>query len=262
MLAGILVFAACLNPFTRNPHLRLLCSDGYSDEHPVVAPNGNEVYYLSGNTLLKLDISKDSASLLRPGSYQAIALSPDGAKLALLGRGLLLTDTTGALLDTLLPSESVGENPVDVHFSHDGSHVYYSTTLDRGANYYRVALDGTGRELIYQSFGSAETPRGLGGFALTKDDSVLDYHPSRAWPQLSPTDDDVMAYADNFFDGGDIYLGRLSSDSVTDLECRPYSSAETAYPSWFPDGHRLVFCATVNPASSRFELWMLDSVEY
>jgi Tol biopolymer transport system component len=259
-IAGILVFVACRYPFIRNPHLRLLCSDGYSDEHPAVAPNGNEVYYLSGNTLWKLDINKDSASLLRQSWYQAIALSPDGTRLALLGHDLLLADTTGALLETLVPSESLGEDPVDVQFSHDGSHVYYSigSELD-GADYYRVALDGTGRELVHQSIGSAETPLGQSGFALTKDDSILDY---RAWPQLSPTDDDVMAYADNFFDGGDIYLVRLSSDSVTNLRCGPYSSAETAYPSWFPDGHRLVFCATVNPASSRFELWMLDSVEY
>lgn len=47
VLAGILAFAACRHPFVRNPDLRLLRSDGFSVEHPAVAPNGTEVYYLS-----------------------------------------------------------------------------------------------------------------------------------------------------------------------------------------------------------------------
>lgn len=255
MLAGVLVFAACRHPFIRNPHLRLLRSDGFSVERPAVAPNGNEVYYLSGNTLWKLDLNNDSASLLRPGLYQAIALSPDGTRLALLGHDLLLADTTGAILQTLVPSESVGEDPVDMQFSHDGSFVYYSRSNGDGADYYRVALDGTGRELVRQSF------RGQVGFALTRDDSILDYG-SRAWPELSPIDDNVMAYSSNWWFNGDVHIAYLSSDSGFSLDCNPYSDARIAYPSWFPDGHKLVFCTTDSGLAQHYELWMLDSVEY
>lgn len=262
MLAGLLVFAACRHPFIRNPHLRLLCSDGYNDEHPAVAPNGTEVYYLSGNTLWKLDISNDSASLLRQSWYQAVALSPDGTRLALLGHDLLLADTTGALLETLVPSESLGEDPVDVQFSHDGSHVYYSRSIGEAAAYYRVALDGTGRELVYQSFGSAESPSGRTGFALTRSDSILEFFSSRAWPELSPIDDNVMAYSSNWVLGGDVALIHLSSDSVLSLDCNPYPDSRVAYPGWFPDGHRLVFCATDTGPAQLYQLWMLDSVEY
>ena len=84
------------------------------------------------------------------------ALSPDGTRLALLGRDLLLAETTGTILQTLVPSESVGEDPIDVQFSHDGSQVYYSTSLGDGALYCRVAADGWqncagkyGRSLFY-----------------------------------------------------------------------------------------------------------------
>ncbi len=261
MLAGILVFASCRQPFIRNPHLQLLRSDGFSVERPAVAANGTGVYYLSGNTLWKLDINNDSASLLRPGLYQAIALSPDGTRLALLGHDLLLIDTTGALLETLVPSESVGEDPVDMQFSHDGSFVYYSRSNGDGADYYRVALDGTGHELVHQSRGTTEYYRGQVGFALTRVDSILDYG-SRAWPELSPIDDNVMAYSSNWWFNGDVHSAYLSSDSGFSLDCNPYSDSRIAYPSWFPDGHKLVFCATDSGLAQHYELWMLDSVEY
>jgi Tol biopolymer transport system component len=263
MLAGILVFAACRHSFIRNPNLRFLRSDVFSVEHPAVAPNGTEVYYLSGNTLWKLNVNNDSASLVRAGWFQAIALSPDGTRLALLGHDLLLADTAGAILQTLVPSESVGEDPVDVQFSHDGSFVYYSIgSQPHGADYYRVALDGTGRKLVHQSCGTAESPSGRTGFALTRNDSILEFFSSRAWPELSPIDDNVMAYSSNWWFNGDVHIVYLSSDSGFSLDCNPYSDSRIAYPSWFPDGHKLVFCATDSGLVQHYQLWMLDSVEY
>ena len=259
VLAGILAFAGCRYPFVRNPNLRLLRSDLFSVEHPAVAANGTEVYYLSGNTLWKLDINSDSASLIRPGWFQAIALSPDGTRLALLGRDLQLVDNTGALLQTLVPADSVEDDRIDVQFSHDGSHVYYSVGSEpHGVDYYRVALDGTGRELVHRS------PSGWSGFILTKEDSVMDYDYGRSWPEISPTDDDVMAYSYDWYTGGDLALVYLSSDSVVGLDCNPYSDSRIAYPSWFPDGRKLVFCATDNKYGQpdHYQLWMLDSVAY
>lgn len=266
VLAGILTFAACRHPFVRNPNLRLLRSDGFSVEHPAVAPNGTEVYYLSGNTLWKLDIDDDSASLLTPGWFQAIALSPDGTRLALLGRNLVLVDTTGAIRKTVVPADSVGDDPIDVQFSHDGSHVYYSVgSGPEGVDFFRVALDGTSRELVRQTSGGAEaSPEGANGFVLTREDSILGSLPGRAWPEISPTDDDVMAYSYDWWTGGDVALVYLSSDSVVGLDCNPYSDSRIAYPGWFPDGHRIVFCATDNRYGQpeHYQLWMLDSVGY
>jgi hypothetical protein len=263
MLACLLVFAACRHPFIRNPHLRFLSSDGFSVEHPVVAPNGAQVYYVSdGGWLCKLDISSEATLAVRTGWLKAIALSPDGTRLALLGHELLLAETTGAVLDTLVPSESLGNEPVDVQFSHDGSYVYYSVSNDaHGADYYRVFLDGTGRELVHRSYGTAEAQVGHAGFALTPNDSIPEDRPGRSWPALSPINADVMAYSSSSFTHGDIDLVYLSSDSVTRLDCTPYDNTWTAYPSWFPDGRKLVFCADKG-LSGRYELWMLDSVEY
>jgi hypothetical protein len=257
LLAGILAFTGCRQPFVRNHHLRFLRLDDFSIEHPVAAPNGTEVYYLSGNTLWKLDITNDSASLMNAGWFEAIALSRDGATLALLGHDLVLGDTTGTILRTLVPAETLGDNPIDVHFSHDGSRVYYSTGGFGGdADYYRVALDGTGREWVSRS------PSGLGGFALSASDSVLDYLGD--WPDFSPIDDNVVAYSSNWWTGGDVYVVHLSTDSAIGLDCDPYGGASIAYPSWFPDGHKLVFCATDSGhvGSEHYQLWMLDSVEY
>jgi Tol biopolymer transport system component len=265
LVGAVLVFAACQHPFVRNPNLRLLRSEAAGDKHPIVAPNGSEVYYISGDSwLCKLDISSDLASTLRSGWLQAIALSPDGTRLALLGHELLLADTTGAILQTLVPSESLGNEPVDVEFGHDGSHVFYSIQApERGAWYYRVSLDGTGRELVHESYGSAESPRGEAGFVLTGDDSVVDFFSGRHdWPQLSPLDDDVMVYALNWLASGDINVTHLSSDSAVGLGCNPYRDSRVAYPSWFPDGRKIVYCATDNVSVYRYELWMLDSVDY
>lgn len=264
LLAGALLFIACRHPSVRNPQLRMLRSDGFSIEHPVVASSGTGVYYLSGGTLWKVGVDTDSASLLTSGCHQAIALSSDGAKLALLGRGLLLVDSTGAVLQTVVPSESLGEDLIDVQFSHDGSHIYYSRVNGRGADYYRVALDGTGRELVHQSYGSAEYHRGQNGFTLTVDDSILESSPGQSWPALSPIDDSVVAYSSFWWSHGDVHIVHLSSDSVFGLDCYPYSNSRVAYPSWFPDGHRLVFCATDNGLDQpeHYQLWMIDSVEY
>jgi hypothetical protein len=229
-----------------------------------VAANGIEVYYLSGNTLWKLDLNNDSASLIRPGWFQAIALSPDGSTLVLLGRDLQLVDNTGALLQTLVPADSVGGDPIDVQFSRDVSHVYYSVRSDaRSVDYYRVAVDGTSRELVRQTGGTAESsPRGVNGFVLTREDSILDFRHGRDWPAFSPTDDSVLAYSSDWWFHGDIHITYLSSDSGFWLYCYPLSDSRIAYPSWFPDGRRLVFCATDNGLEKHYQLWMLDSVEY
>jgi Tol biopolymer transport system component len=265
LLALVLLVAACRHPFVRNPDIRLLRSEAASIKHPVVAPSGSEVYYISGDSLLcRLDISSDSASTLRSGWLQAIALSPDGTRLALLGHELLLADTTGATWQMLVPSESLGNEPFDVEFGHDGSHVFYSISAPEcGAWYYRVSLDGTDRRLVHESYGSAESPRGEAGFVLTGDDSVIDFYSGRHdWPQLSPLDDDVMAYALNWFTSGDIYVTHLSSDSAVGLDCSPYRESRTAHPSWFPDGRKIVYCATDSVSVQRYGLWMLDPVNY
>ena len=202
--------------------------------------------------------------MLRFCWLEAVAISPDGTRLALLGHELLLADTAGTVLETLVTANEVGSDPIDVEFSHDGSHVYYSTSNgEHGASYYRVALDGTGLELVHNSDGSAESSTGRTGFALTRKDSILDYFDSeRGWPKLSPVSDDVMAYVESDWYSGKLRLVNLSTDSVMDLACSPASQSSAAYPSWFPDGRKLVFCATVSGTIRRLELWMLDSVEY
>jgi len=163
-----------------------------------------------------------------------------------------------------VPAESLGNEPFDVEFGHDGSLVFYSIGAPEcGAWYYRVSLDGTGREMVHESYGSAESPRGEAGFVLTGDGSVTDFYSGRHdWPQLSPQDNDVMAYALNWFTSGDIYVTHLSSDSAVGLDCSPYRGSRVAYPSWFPDGRKIVYCATDGVSAYRYELWMLDSLDY
>jgi len=267
LLVLVVVCTYRRSAFERNPHLRLLKDDLYANlEHPVVAPGGTTVYYINaGSWLCKLDISADTAATLRFGWLQGFAVSPDGARLALLGHALLLADTTGAVLDTLVPVESIESDPIDVEFSHDGFHIYYSVRgYAHGALYYRVAIDGSSPVLVHESFGSAETPVGRWGFDLSAEDSIVDYFGSRGWPQLSPLDDDVMAYSSGpwMSSSGDIHLLNLATGVFTDLDCNPYPQCRTDYPNWFPDGRKLVFSATDSSDLGFFELWTLDSIEF
>jgi len=265
---ALAAFCTCQRPaFVRNPHLQLLKADpDASLEHPIVAPDGATVFYISaGSWLCRLDIAADTAVALREGWLQAFAISPDGTRLALLGRELLLADTAGAVLDTLVPAESIESDPVDVEFGLDGSRIYYSVrSYSHGAFYYRVGLDGTGRELVHESYGSAESPRGVAGFDLTVEDSVVDYYAGQNWPQFSPLNGDIMAYASSGWFGshGDITLLNLSTGAATALECNPYRQSWTDYPYWFPDGRKLVFAATDSGRSGPYQLWTLDDIEY
>jgi hypothetical protein len=119
------------------------------------------------------------------------------------------------------------------------------------------------RELVRQTHGGAESsPEGANGFVLTREDSILGSLSGRDWPELSPTDDNVLAYSIDWWFHGDIHITYLSSDSGFRLGCYPLSDSRIAYPSWFPDGRKLVFCATDNGLGRHSQLWMLDSVQF
>ena len=206
-LAGI--GALCREPYTTNPNFRFLVGDTLNNSfhctHPVVSPEGNVIYYLGVDSdsacfgeltfgsIYSINVDGTENKELLHGRYNALAISPDGKRLAV--HPLTVSDSyphlhpesliiifhlSDAKCDTY---PSVRPMIWDIEFAADTQWTYYS--VDAGTphynrtEFYRLNLSDSTNELV------KSIDWGIGGFDLTKNDSIY-FDLQIALPQINP----------------------------------------------------------------------------
>jgi len=255
-------------PFRRNPELRLLRSErmasGSALSHPIVSPDGAQVYYLSSGhstnigyflgTLWRTGLNDTGAVQVLPDTFGSMAISPDGRVMVLgtyshsLGRRLVTIDLGTWAVETIPSSQDISAR--DVEFSRNvAGRVYYSNS---NTGLHRIDIDGSNEVLV------DSTIRGY--FDLTPSDSVVQAMFSK--PKVDPGGRYVACMVSST--DPDIALIDLTTRGTTLVKANPYRTADMEFPYWTPDGQAIVFAAAewrgephgTDPA----ELWVLDDV--
>jgi len=255
-------------PFRRNPDLRLLRAErlpeGLSLSHPVVSPDGVQVYYFGSGqptnigyfvgTLWRTRFNDTGAVQVLPDTFGAMAISPDG-RLMVLGtysdgpsRCLVTIDLSTSAVDTIPSAQGI--DAWDVEFSKTvGGRIYYSS---RKTGLHRIDTDGSNEVLV------DSTIRGY--FDLMPSDSVVQAMFSK--PKVDPGGRYVASMVSST--DPEIALIDLTTRDTTLLRANPYKSADMEFPYWTPDGKSLVFAAAEwrgEPGGTfSAELWVLDDV--
>jgi hypothetical protein len=255
-------------PFRRNPKLRLLRSEhmgsGSSLSHPVVSPDGAQVYYLSSGhptnigyflgTLWRTGFNDTGAVQVSPDTFGSMAISPDG-RLMVLGtysygpsRKLVTIDLGTWAVETIPSAEDIAA--WDVEFSRTvAGRVYYSNSR---TGLHRIDVDGNNEVLVDSTVKDY--------FDLTPSDSVV--RDAFTKPKVDPGDRYVACMLSST--DPNIAVIDLTTGDTTLNRANPYKTADMEFPYWTPDGQSLVFGAAewrgephgTNPA----ELWVFDDV--
>lgn len=287
--------------FERNPNLKpLLKKEGKNLFNPVWSPDGKRVYYLCaswpdvylkagayamGGDLWVVDVETLEDRRLLDKRFCSLAISPDGAKLALSyepknssysfeGGVLILVDPSGGILDTLPTSLP---RILDVEFDSEGTKLfYYAYSIDGNqsdsSGFYSINIDGTDEQLIKRE-GDWQVMSQV-GFDLDADNSVYyKYSPPRQYcPQFNPVESNYILYVTGNVSLGPSELKLLdtSTGATTLLDAYPfgppedYSVFQSGY--WSPDGDKIVISVAEWPGGGyaegvrELELWVLETV--
>jgi hypothetical protein len=275
LLAAALALCACDALYIRNHAISELFAVENGDVYnPVVAPDGRTVYFLRDDrglvqrgyeyvepgAIWRIRIGEEVAAEVNPGPFSAIAMAPDGARLAAIRRDtLLLLDTTGAEVGVIATPDSLVWSIVDVEFSRDGSWVYW---LGRECGSYgqvwRGRPDGTERELVRDYIGSAETR--VRNFDLDARDSVyLDRMSGvNRYPQFNLASAEHEAVDVGGFFTLDLCVGPPGGNR-SEQDALPERSSHVRDPYWFPSGDTIVYSA--NSFDTPYGLWLLTKVD-
>jgi len=256
-------------PFKRNPDLRLLRSEfkakGLALSHPIVSPDGAQVYYLSSGqptnigyflgTLWRMGFNDTSAVQVLPDTFGAMAISADGRTMVLgayvygSSRRLVTIDLGTYAVETIPSAREI--DAWDLEFSRTvAGRIYYS---DWRTGLHWIDIDGTNEALVDSTVASY--------FDLTPSDSVVQARFSK--PKVHPNGKHVVSMLSH--DNPNIALIDLTTGDTTLIRANPYKTADMEFPYWTPDGRALVFAAAewrgydvigTDPA----ELWVLDDV--
>lgn len=162
-------------PFSRNPKLRLLRSErgGLKEPesslfHPIVSPDGAQVYYLSwgpSSGLWRTGFSDTSAVNVLPGTFTSMSMSPNGQLMVLVPYGtgingpLVTFDLGTALAETIL----YDIDAFDVEFSRTVAGRFYYSSRNTGLHWWDI--DSSNDVLVDSTIRSY--------FDLTSSDSVV-----------------------------------------------------------------------------------------
>jgi hypothetical protein len=201
------------------------------------------------------------------GMYNALAISPDGKRLAvhlLTGNYydpqpeslIIIYHLSDAKCDTY---STVKRWIWDIEFASDTQWLYYS--VDAGTSgynrteFYRLNLSNSANELL------KTIDEGIGGFDLTSDDSIY-FDLEIALPQINPTNE-KYAIGTPGFEGLVFTLRNIETHKLDSLahSLIPYRGS-VGYPYWFPNGKDIVFMA--KPYSEPLgeiagEIWILEN---
>lgn len=283
VLALVCIGGCFEKPRPTNPNLRFLVGDTLNHSvhcsHPVVSPDGNVVYYLRANSdsvrfdeltfgsIYSIDVDGTDNKEVLYGKYNALAISPDGKKLAvhpLTGSHsdpqpeslIMIFHLSDAKCDTY---PSVKHWIWDIEFAADTQWIYFS--VDAGTpsynrtEFYRLNLSDSTNELL------KTIDWGIGGFDLTNNDSIY-FDLEIAFPQINSLQKKYVIGTPRFEDL--IFVLRNTEtnklDSLAD-SLIPYNGG-VGHPYWFPNGKDIVFMAKPynEPAGEiAGEIWILTN---
>ncbi len=283
LFALVYIGGYCEKPRPINPNLRFLVGDTLNSSihchHPVVSPDGNVVYYLRANSdsvefdeltfgaIYSVNVDGTGNKEVLYGKYNALAISPDGKKLAVhpLCGSLHNLEPESLMIIYHLSDEkcdtysTVRKRIWDIEFATDTQWVYYSadagTSNYNRTEFYRVNLSDSVNELL------KTVDYGIGGFDLTSGDSVY-FDLNIAYPQINPI---YQKYAIGTPECEDLkfVLKNIATHKLDTLPSSlvPYNG-NVGYPYWFPNGKDIVFMAKPynEPANTiAGEIWILTN---
>ncbi len=277
-LALVYMGGYCEKPRPTNPNLRFLVGDTLNNSihchHPVVSPDGNVVYYLRANSdsvefdeltfgsVYSINVDGTSDKEVLYGKYNALAISPDGEKLAvhpLIGSHydpqpeslIIIFHLSNVKCDTY---SIVKHWIMDIEFAADTQWLYYKCGLNP-VEIYRLNLYDSTNELIL-------SPAWAGGFDLFNNDSVY-YDSIMDYPQISPVYENYVIGTPGFQE----LKFTLRNTKTHKLDTLPDSlvpyNGDVGYPYWFPNGKDIVFMAKPynEPLSTiAGEIWILTNL--
>jgi Tol biopolymer transport system component len=285
------LFGCSPDDFERNPNLIFLAGDlnnpASSYMNPVWSPDGQVIYFLhatgprdivDGGHLRAVNVNGSNNRLIETGPFGALAISPDGNRLALTrdatfeeGGILVLMDTSGVNEETLATSLPY---VLDVKFFSDGDRLIFNAygANDPDSNgFYSIDNDGLNESFILKadSFLFDLAPNDsliyFGNYTYTFSDSTLrSFQIGGDWMRFNPMDTDQLVIS-FFVAWDDFYLLILSTQERIALDVRTYEESFNIFPSWSPDGSMIVFSSAERVGSDpshfrEFELWILTNV--
>ncbi|MGQ9535559.1 MAG: hypothetical protein ACUVTF_10095 [bacterium] len=276
-LALVYIGGYCEKQRPENPNLKFLIGDtlnhSFHCSHPVVSPEGNVIYYLRANSdsvrfdeltfgsIYSINVDGTENKEVLYGKYNALAISPDGKRLAvhpLTGSHsalqpeslILIFHLSDAKIDTY---PAVKRWIMDTEFAADTQWLIYIVWQDP-IEIYRLNLSDSTSELI-QSVAWA------GGFDLFNNDSLY-FDSSMAYPQVNPVYEKYVIGTPGF-ENLVFTLRNTETNKLDSLagSLIPYNGP-VGYPYWFPNGKDIVFMAKPynEPADEiAGEIWMLTN---
>lgn len=265
---GFLLFVAmfaltssgCQLFFKRNPDLRLLRQVGEPSFGPAWSPDGKTIYFvaadssstiLGGGQIMAMSPADSGERLLLDGQYGSVCVSHDGTRLAVtagirgVGGGVLLSDASGRLLDTLLLP---GGDVVSVRFGTSDDTLYCRS--DTGV--FRLALASQKVDTVilthfqtlqdFDVYGDSllALPGKVYNMLSGRTDSML----TLRQPRFCPSDPTVLLGVAGTGDYlNDLVLVDRKSGSVTHFDASPYYSCDIMDPCWSPDGKSILVSA-------------------
>lgn len=281
-LALVYVGGYCEKPRPTNPNLRFLVGDTLNNSahchHPVVSPDGNLVYYLRANSdsvrfdeltfgsIYSINVDGTGNKEVLNGKYNALAISPDGKKLAVhpLAGSLhnpepesliIIFNLSNAKCDTY---PAVGHRIWDIEFSKGNEIVYYSIVIPG----YPCTIEIYSLNLLDSTNTRIDSLYRLFGFDAFINDSIY-IDSNIALPQINPVLEKYVIgtpeYQSWVFTLRNIETHKLDTlpDSLV-----PYNGS-VGYPYWFPNGKDIVFMAKpYSGPSDRIagEIWILTNL--
>lgn len=297
---------SCKEPFKRNPNLELILKNDWdSFFNPIWSPDGKYIYYLRahrdnlptfaselgiGGELWRINLETRENKFLLKGPFSSLAISPRGDLLALSyekegseiewdGGPLILVDTSGKIIDTLLTSLP---NILDVEFSGDGTKLYYytySSSSRSSAGFFSINLDGSGEQIVKEDREILGYMKWGLNFTLKRDDTLIYgkidsvayrgmfYKPQIFYKENTPY---IIFCTDSPFFTSELKLLDVKSHTFIFIDANPYAPPqeiggfESAY--WSPDGEKLVLSVGkveggCPPARvMNLEIWILHKI--
>lgn len=239
-----------------------------------VSPGSGKIAFVSGSDIYTMNPSGTGvAQLTRTGDVSAVALSPDGSRLAFVrtissypGWGIYVVHADGSAAVRITASNEIGYAYSSLSWSPDGTGIAFDRMWRNIDDIYAMSADGTGLRRVTDSTTLRDEPTwspdgmslafrvfgpgcsgidvinvdGTGLKGLT--DCVPQSHQYFLDPAWSPDGKKIALVGPQSSTSGDstsIYLMNADGSGLTRLTNTP--GTLDRYPAWSPDGSKIAF---------------------